>query len=81
MCLFGGVAGYIQVLKSCRFWGVTPPISVAASSEREREVTASLMEELRRQNMFETEEESRRRCAIMLLDGYVLVCAATRGPL
>ncbi|KAJ7289790.1 Poly(A) polymerase central domain-containing protein [Mycena rebaudengoi] len=43
------------------FWGVTPPISVAASSEREREVTASLMEELRRQNMFETEEESRRR--------------------
>ncbi|KAJ6458363.1 Poly(A) polymerase central domain-containing protein [Mycena vitilis] len=43
------------------YWGVTPPISVAASSEREREVTMTLMEELRRQGTFETEEESRRR--------------------
>ncbi|KAJ7926745.1 Poly(A) polymerase central domain-containing protein [Mycena leptocephala] len=43
------------------YLGVTPPISVAASSEREREITATLMEELRRQNTFETEEESRRR--------------------
>ncbi|KAJ6529898.1 Poly(A) polymerase central domain-containing protein [Mycena vulgaris] len=43
------------------FWGVTPPISVAASSEREREITTTLMEELRQQNTFETEEESRRR--------------------
>ncbi|KAJ7760082.1 Poly(A) polymerase central domain-containing protein [Mycena maculata] len=43
------------------FWGVTPPISVAASNEREREITTSLMEELRQQNTFETEEESRRR--------------------
>ncbi|KAJ7263681.1 polymerase [Mycena haematopus] len=43
------------------FLGVTPPISVAASSERERVMTATLMEELRRQNTFETEEESRRR--------------------
>jgi hypothetical protein len=50
------------VLKTTRFWGVTPPISVAASSEREREITATLMDELRRQNTFETEEESRRRC-------------------
>ncbi|KAF8212706.1 Poly(A) polymerase central domain-containing protein [Mycena galopus ATCC 62051] len=43
------------------YLGVTPPISVAASSERERAITATLMEELQRQNMFETEEESRRR--------------------
>ncbi|KAJ7206642.1 Poly(A) polymerase central domain-containing protein [Mycena pura] len=43
------------------YCGVTPPISVAASSEREREITGTLMEELRRQNTFETEEESRRR--------------------
>ncbi|KAK7058143.1 Poly(A) polymerase central domain-containing protein [Favolaschia claudopus] len=43
------------------FLGVTPPISVASSTERERENTVSLMEELRRQNTFETEEESRRR--------------------
>ncbi|KAJ7655952.1 Poly(A) polymerase central domain-containing protein [Mycena rosella] len=43
------------------YWGVTPPISVAASSPREREITTTLMEELRQQNTFETEEESRRR--------------------
>ncbi|KAJ7914594.1 Poly(A) polymerase central domain-containing protein [Mycena leptocephala] len=44
-----------------RHLGVTPPISVAPSSEREREITATLMEELRRQNTFETKEESCRR--------------------
>ncbi|KAF7346830.1 hypothetical protein MSAN_01822100 [Mycena sanguinolenta] len=44
------------------YLGVTPPISVAPSSERERAITVTLMEELRRQNTFETEEESRRRC-------------------
>ncbi|KAJ6587273.1 Poly(A) polymerase central domain-containing protein [Mycena sp. CBHHK59/15] len=43
------------------FWGVTPPISVAASTEREREITTSLMDELRQQKTFETDEESRRR--------------------
>ncbi|KAJ7065706.1 polymerase [Mycena amicta] len=43
------------------YLGVTPPISVAQSSDREREITVSLMDELRRQNSFETEEESRRR--------------------
>ncbi|KAF7322617.1 hypothetical protein HMN09_00040200 [Mycena chlorophos] len=39
------------------YLGVTPPISVAQSSDREREITVSLMDELRRQNTFETEEE------------------------
>ncbi|KAF7309244.1 hypothetical protein MIND_00294700 [Mycena indigotica] len=43
------------------YLGVTPPISVAQSTDREREITGSLMEELRRQNSFESEEESRRR--------------------
>ncbi|KAJ7181371.1 Poly(A) polymerase central domain-containing protein [Mycena crocata] len=43
------------------FWGVTPPISVAQSTEREREITTTLMEELKAQNSFESEEESRRR--------------------
>jgi poly(A) polymerase len=41
--------------------GVTPPIATAESSEREKEVTVTLMEELRRQNTFEAEEESRTR--------------------
>ncbi|KAJ7138839.1 Poly(A) polymerase central domain-containing protein [Mycena filopes] len=43
------------------YWGVTPPITVLPSSDREREITTTLMEELRRQNSFETDEESRRR--------------------
>ncbi|KAG2033642.1 Poly(A) polymerase central domain-containing protein [Suillus americanus] len=41
------------------FLGVTPPISTAESTEREKEVTATLMEELRRQNTFESMEEAR----------------------
>ncbi|KAL0950111.1 hypothetical protein HGRIS_010109 [Hohenbuehelia grisea] len=43
------------------YLGVTPPISQNESTEREKEVTATLMEELRKQNTFETEEESRTR--------------------
>jgi poly(A) polymerase len=45
----------------CSFLGVTPPISTSESNEREKEVTVTLMEELRRQNTFENEEQSRRR--------------------
>ncbi|KAG2343642.1 Poly(A) polymerase [Suillus weaverae] len=41
------------------FLGVTPPISTAESTEREKEVTATLMEELRRQKTFESVEEAR----------------------
>jgi len=40
---------------------VTAPISTAESTDREKEVTVSLMEELRRQNAFESEEEARTR--------------------
>jgi poly(A) polymerase Pap1 len=47
-----------------RYLGVTPPISTAPSTDREREVTVTLMEELRRQNVFESEEESRNRCVL-----------------
>lgn len=43
------------------YLGVTPPISTSESTEREKEVTVTLMEELRRQNMFESEEESQLR--------------------
>ncbi|CAK5263139.1 unnamed protein product [Mycena citricolor] len=44
-----------------KYLGVTPPIATTESSEREKEVTQTLMEELRMQNTFETEEESRKR--------------------
>ncbi|ESK86976.1 poly polymerase pla1 [Moniliophthora roreri MCA 2997] len=43
------------------YLGVTPPISTAESNEREKEVTMSLMEELRRQGTFELEEEAQTR--------------------
>lgn len=43
------------------YLGVTPPISTAESSEREKEVTGTLMEELRRQGTFESVEEARTR--------------------
>ncbi|KAF5333209.1 hypothetical protein D9611_002745 [Ephemerocybe angulata] len=43
------------------YLGVTPPISIAESTAREKEVTVTLMEELRRQNTFESEEEARTR--------------------
>jgi len=48
------------------YLGVTPPISASESSEREKEVTASLMDELRRQNTIESEEETRTRYLLLL---------------
>jgi poly(A) polymerase len=50
-----------------RTLGVTPPISVAESTEREKEVTATLLEELRSQRSFESEEESRNRCVLTVI--------------
>ena len=53
-----------------RYLGVTPPISVAESNKREKEVTVTLMEELRNQNTFETEAESRTRwvfCPVFII--------------
>ncbi|KAJ3903234.1 poly-A polymerase [Lentinula edodes] len=43
------------------YLGVTPPISIVESTEREKEVTSTLMEELRRQGTFESDEEARTR--------------------
>ncbi|KAI0751074.1 polymerase [Daedaleopsis nitida] len=43
------------------YLGVTPPISTAESNQREKEVTTTLMEELRRQGVFESEDESKTR--------------------
>ncbi|KAL4076329.1 poly-A polymerase [Scleroderma citrinum] len=43
------------------YLGVTPPISTAESTDREKEVTATLMEELRRQGTFENVDEARTR--------------------
>jgi poly(A) polymerase len=43
------------------YLGVTPPISVNTSSDREKDITTELLQELRRQNCFESEEESKTR--------------------
>ncbi|KAF8897890.1 Poly(A) polymerase central domain-containing protein [Infundibulicybe gibba] len=64
--------------------GVTAPISTAESSEREKEVTVSLMDELRRQNTFESEEESRTREIVLgrvaaLVKKFVRTVSLTRG--
>jgi poly(A) polymerase len=57
-----------------RYLGVTPPIAITDSTEREKEVTASLMDELRRQNTIESEEETKTRYLLLLqhiLDAFV----------
>ncbi|KAJ6545588.1 Poly(A) polymerase central domain-containing protein [Mycena capillaripes] len=43
------------------YLGVTPPIATAESNAREKEMTITLLEELRRQNAFESYEEARIR--------------------
>lgn len=40
---------------------MTQPVSVADSNDREKEVTVTLMDELRRQGTFESEEEAKMR--------------------
>ena len=49
-----------------QYLGVTPPVSVSEPTSREKEITLSLMEELRRQGAFEREQESKTRCVIRL---------------
>ncbi|KAI0353126.1 poly-A polymerase [Trametes cingulata] len=44
-----------------KYLGVTPPIAVTESTPREKEVTVTLLEELRRQGTFESEEEAKTR--------------------
>ena len=43
------------------YLGVTPPISTAPPTKRDEVVTETMMAELRRQGVFESEEESRTR--------------------
>jgi poly(A) polymerase len=47
--------------------GVTPPIALSYPTTREAEVTDSLLEELKEQGTFESEEESRRRYVILVI--------------
>lgn len=42
-------------------YGVTPPIVTTESTSAEKEVTATLLAELRRQGTYESEEEAKLR--------------------
>ncbi|KAA1466552.1 Poly(A) polymerase [Dentipellis sp. KUC8613] len=66
------------------YLGVTPPISTSESNAREKEVTATLMEELRKQNTFESEEEARTREIVLgrvaaLVKSFVREVSLARG--
>lgn len=53
-----------------RHFGITPPISVSRSTEREEEITVTLLEELRCQCVFESEEGSQLRCVCSLYPSF-----------
>ncbi|TFK94256.1 polymerase [Polyporus arcularius HHB13444] len=69
---------------SSKYPGVTPPIAVAESSPKEKELTASLLEELRRQGMLESEEEAKTRTIVLeriaaLVKKFVRTVSLARG--
>ncbi|OBZ70389.1 Poly(A) polymerase pla1 [Grifola frondosa] len=66
------------------YLGVTPPIATNESSDKEKEVTVTLLEELRRQGTFETEEEAKTREIVLgrlaaLVKKFVRRVSITRG--
>ncbi|KAH9855062.1 polymerase [Lenzites betulinus] len=66
------------------YLGVTPPISTNESSVKEKEVTVTLMEELHRQGIFESEEESKTREIVLgrlaaLVKKFVYQVSLSRG--
>ena len=42
-------------------WGITPPISTLLPTPAEKQASDTLLEELRRQNQFESPAESKKR--------------------
>jgi poly(A) polymerase len=44
-----------------KYLGVTPPIALNGPTPRDYEVSDSLLEELKKQGVFETEEEAKLR--------------------
>lgn len=50
-----------------RQWGVTPPISLTLPSEAEIDTNDALIAELKRQNNFETSDETEKRYACLVL--------------
>ncbi len=50
-----------MAMQSTRQWGVTPPISTALPTPVELAANDALIEELKRQNNFESPEDTQRR--------------------
>ncbi|KAJ7157963.1 Poly(A) polymerase central domain-containing protein [Mycena crocata] len=66
------------------FLGVTPPISTVESNEREKDITMTLIDELKGQNAFESDEEARTRELVLgrvasLVKKFVRTVAMARG--
>ncbi|EPY54292.1 poly(A) polymerase Pla1 [Schizosaccharomyces cryophilus OY26] len=50
---------------SVKQWGITPPISTAPATEQENALNTALIDELKRQNLFESSAESERRIKVL----------------
>lgn len=66
------------------YLGVTPPISTAGPTERERETTEALHEELKKQGVFEDEADSRKREVVLgklqqILKDFVFRASVEKG--
>ncbi|KAG5460586.1 MAG: Poly(A) polymerase central domain-containing protein, partial [Olpidium bornovanus] len=69
--------------KKIRYLGVTPPISEAGPTPVEVAVTNALIEALKERGMFESEEESQRRCGrnqLTLLGGVARLLQEANRP-
>lgn len=55
----------MQTPQTTRQWGVTPPISMALPTSSELAANDALVEELKRQNNFESPEETQRRATVL----------------
>lgn len=52
---------------SQKTWGVSPPISTALPEQNDIDKNAELIEELKRENNYETQEETKKRMATLSL--------------
>ncbi|RPD66883.1 polymerase [Lentinus tigrinus ALCF2SS1-7] len=69
---------------AAKYPGVTPPIAVTESTPKEKELTASLLDELRRQGMVESENEAKTRTIVLeriaaLVKKFVRTVSLARG--
>lgn len=81
-CMYGAkecISFYITVHRSGRpaYLGVTPPISTEPPTERHKQMTETLMAELKANKIFESAEEGRLRYVKELSLSFLQACLAT----